>query len=122
MVRGDNVVCAACQARDRRVLTFVETLDFQVVLNILYDLVVHVCVDFYISRKIRSNTMVISLGFEGSANKLGIGIVSGGDVLSNCRKTYITPPGVGLYFYSPREKCPWKKGSNTRKLNNSLCI
>ncbi|VVC33114.1 Gcp-like domain,tRNA N6-adenosine threonylcarbamoyltransferase Kae1/OSGEP,Peptidase M22 [Cinara cedri] len=44
--------------------------------------------------------MVISLGFEGSANKLGIGIVKDGEVLSNCRKTYITPPGEG---FLPRE-------------------
>lgn len=40
--------------------------------------------------------MVISLGFEGSANKLGIGIVRNGEVLSNCRRTYITPPGEGF--------------------------
>uniref|UniRef100_R4G573 Putative o-sialoglycoprotein endopeptidase n=1 Tax=Rhodnius prolixus TaxID=13249 RepID=R4G573_RHOPR len=37
--------------------------------------------------------MVVSLGFEGSANKLGIGVVRDGEVLSNCRRTYITPPG-----------------------------
>lgn len=43
--------------------------------------------------------MVIALGFEGSANKLGIGIVKDGKVLSNCRKTYITPPGEGIYYY-----------------------
>uniref|UniRef100_A0A1B6E6R6 N(6)-L-threonylcarbamoyladenine synthase n=1 Tax=Clastoptera arizonana TaxID=38151 RepID=A0A1B6E6R6_9HEMI len=40
--------------------------------------------------------MVIALGFEGSANKLGIGIVKNGTVLSNCRRTYITPPGEGF--------------------------
>lgn len=40
--------------------------------------------------------MVISIGFEGSANKLGIGIVKDGQVLSNCRRTYITPPGEGF--------------------------
>ncbi|XP_075226027.1 putative tRNA N6-adenosine threonylcarbamoyltransferase Tcs3 [Lycorma delicatula] len=44
--------------------------------------------------------MVISIGFEGSANKLGIGIVNDGNVLSNCRRTYITPPGEG---FLPRE-------------------
>lgn len=37
--------------------------------------------------------MVISIGFEGSANKLGIGIIKDGEMLSNCRRTYITPPG-----------------------------
>lgn len=40
--------------------------------------------------------MVVSLGFEGSANKLGIGVVRDGVVLSNCRRTYITPAGEGF--------------------------
>ena len=35
------------------------------------------------------------IGFEGSANKLGIGIIRDGVVLSNPRHTYITPPGEG---------------------------
>lgn len=39
--------------------------------------------------------MVIAIGFEGSANKLGIGIVQDGKILANCRRTYITPPGEG---------------------------
>ena len=38
---------------------------------------------------------MISLGLEGSANKLGIGILKDGQVLSNPRETYITPPGEG---------------------------
>lgn len=41
------------------------------------------------------------LGLEGSANKLGIGVVdSRGKILSNVRDTYITPPGSG---FLPRE-------------------
>lgn len=40
--------------------------------------------------------MVIAIGFEGSANKLGIGIMKDGEVLSNPRVTYITPPGEGF--------------------------
>lgn len=37
------------------------------------------------------------LGIEGSANKIGIGIVdSKGRILSNPRKTFITPPGTGF--------------------------
>lgn len=40
--------------------------------------------------------MVTSIGFEGSANKIGVGIVRDGEVLSNVRKTYITPPGEGF--------------------------
>ncbi|CAN7032085.1 unnamed protein product [Brassica rapa subsp. trilocularis] len=35
----------------------------------------------------------IAIGFEGSANKIGIGIVtSDGTILANPRHTYITPP------------------------------
>lgn len=40
--------------------------------------------------------MVIAIGFEGSANKIGVGIVRDGEVLSNVRKTFITPPGAGF--------------------------
>lgn len=39
--------------------------------------------------------MVIVIGMEGSANKIGIGIIQDGVVLSNPRKTFITPPGEG---------------------------
>lgn len=40
--------------------------------------------------------MVIALGFEGSANKIGVGIIRDGEVLANVRKTYVTPPGFGF--------------------------
>ncbi|EEH58710.1 glycoprotease [Micromonas pusilla CCMP1545] len=41
------------------------------------------------------------MGFEGSANKVAVGVVrSDGAILSNPRKTYITPPGTG---FLPRE-------------------
>lgn len=40
--------------------------------------------------------MVTSIGFEGSANKIGVGIVRDGEVLANPRRTYITPPGEGF--------------------------
>ncbi|ODM94183.1 putative tRNA N6-adenosine threonylcarbamoyltransferase [Orchesella cincta] len=40
--------------------------------------------------------MVIVMGMEGSANKVGVGIIRDGEVLSNPRKTYITPPGEGF--------------------------
>eukprot|EP00796_Vickermania_ingenoplastis_P003593 gene3593-2534_t len=40
---------------------------------------------------------VIALGIEGSANKIAIGIVDEtGAILSNVRKTYITPTGTGF--------------------------
>ncbi|XP_050316214.1 tRNA N6-adenosine threonylcarbamoyltransferase [Anthonomus grandis grandis] len=44
--------------------------------------------------------MVVALGFEGSANKIGVGIIKDGVVLANPRKTYITPPGEG---FMPKE-------------------
>jgi len=40
--------------------------------------------------------MVMIIGFEGSANKIGIGIIQDGKVLSNPRRTYTTPPGEGF--------------------------
>ncbi len=44
----------------------------------------------------RSQTM-IALGLEGSANKLGVGILKDdGQILANIRDTYITPPGTGF--------------------------
>ena len=39
--------------------------------------------------------MTVIIGFEGSANKIGVGIIRDGEVLSNPRRTYITPPGQG---------------------------
>eukprot|EP01053_Blabericola_migrator_P013346 Blabericola_migrator_1__13345@NODE_941_length_5958_cov_318_391445_g653_i0_p2_GENE_NODE_941_length_5958_cov_318_391445_g653_i0NODE_941_length_5958_cov_318_391445_g653_i0_p2_ORF_typecomplete_len358_score54_76Peptidase_M22/PF00814_25/1_3e75Carbam_trans_N/PF02543_15/7_8e07BcrAD_BadFG/PF01869_20/0_47BcrAD_BadFG/PF01869_20/2_5e02_NODE_941_length_5958_cov_318_391445_g653_i047295802 len=40
---------------------------------------------------------MLALGIEGSANKIGVGIVDeNGNILSNPRKTYITPPGEGF--------------------------
>ena len=50
------------------------------------------CAVFYL----RSLSMTIAIGFEGSANKLGIGIIKDGVVLSNARTTNITPPGEGI--------------------------
>ncbi|XP_067883324.1 tRNA N6-adenosine threonylcarbamoyltransferase isoform X2 [Heterodontus francisci] len=40
--------------------------------------------------------MTIVIGFEGSANKIGVGIIKDGVVLSNPRRTYVTPPGQGF--------------------------
>jgi N6-L-threonylcarbamoyladenine synthase len=43
----------------------------------------------------------VVLGIEGSANKVGVGIVlSDGAIASNPRRTYVTPPGTG---FLPRE-------------------
>ena len=47
---------------------------------------------------------LIAIGIEGSANKVGVGIVryenGNYDILSNPRKTFITPAGQG---FLPRE-------------------
>ncbi len=44
--------------------------------------------------------VIIAIGIEGSANKIGVGIVKyfNGqyEILSNPRKTYITPAGQGF--------------------------
>ena len=43
---------------------------------------------------------IIALGIEGSANKVGVGIIKeDGTILSNPRHTYITPPGTGTHLY-----------------------
>ena len=44
--------------------------------------------------------MVVCLGLEGSANKIGVGIIQDGKVLANERRTYIAPTGQG---FQPRE-------------------
>ena len=42
-----------------------------------------------------------ALGIEGSANKIGIGIVApDGSIVANVRRTFVTPPGTG---FLPRE-------------------
>ncbi len=43
---------------------------------------------------------MIILGLEGSANKLAVGVLRDSEILSNERKTFITPPGQG---FLPRE-------------------
>jgi N6-L-threonylcarbamoyladenine synthase len=44
---------------------------------------------------------IICLGIEGSANKIGVGIVDDtGDIYANPRYTFITPPGTG---FMPKE-------------------
>ena len=38
-----------------------------------------------------------AIGFEGSANKLGVGIVrDDGEILANVRDTYVAPMGAGF--------------------------
>jgi N6-L-threonylcarbamoyladenine synthase len=40
--------------------------------------------------------VVVIIGFEGSANKIGVGIIRDEIVLSNPRHTFISPPGHGF--------------------------
>lgn len=52
---------------------------------------------------------LIALGFEGSANKIGVGVVRlDGSILSNPRRTFITPPGQG---FLPRETAVHHQGA-----------
>src|SRR5262249_61958564 len=60
-------------------------------------------------RDMGSETRTVALGLEGSANKLGVGIIAhrfydgqpcGEDILANVRHTYVTPPGHG---FQPRD-------------------
>ena len=43
---------------------------------------------------------MVALGIEGSANKIGVGIIVDGEVLANVRRTFVPPPGSG---FLPRE-------------------
>eukprot|EP00127_Corallochytrium_limacisporum_P000843 Clim_evm19s26 gene=Clim_evmTU19s26 len=52
--------------------------------------------------KIPDKEVIYALGIEGSANKIGVSVVTRnmktgqGQVLSNPRRTYVTPPGTGF--------------------------
>jgi len=61
--------------------------------------------------------MVVIIGFEGSANKIGIGVVRDGQVLSNPRRTYITPPGQG---FQPRDTAKHHRENILTVLRESL--
>ena len=60
---------------------------------------------------------VLALGIEGSANKLGVGIVKyDGEeftILSNPRKTFITPPGQAF--------SPARRHGITRRTSPGSC-
>lgn len=61
--------------------------------------------------------MVIAIGFEGSANKIGIGIIKNGAVLSNPRHTFITSPGQG---FLPRDTAKHHRKHVLEILQNAL--
>jgi N6-L-threonylcarbamoyladenine synthase len=66
---------------------------------------------------------MISLGLEGSANKLGIGIISHPSptaeplVLANLRHTYVSPPGTG---FLPKDTALHHRGWVVRMIKQAL--
>ena len=67
-----------------------------------------------------SNKRILALGIEGSANKIGVGIVSNtGEILSNPRKTYITPIGEG---FKPKETAEHHRNQILDLLDEALNI
>ena len=66
---------------------------------------------------------MISLGIEGSANKIGVGIIQhpeeGGPavVLANIRHTHITPPGEG---FLPRDTAKHHRAWALRLVREAL--
>lgn len=62
--------------------------------------------------------MTVVIGFEGSANKIGIGIIRDGEVLSNPRRTYITPPGQGKSHFCSSSDVTFP--GNRSKSNNLM--
>lgn len=66
-------------------------------LHSLHDICVFSFFFFLLFSLASTKTMALVMGFEGSANKLGVGIVDEkGNILCNVRHTYITPPGSGF--------------------------
>ncbi|ETN74378.1 hypothetical protein RB195_010728 [Necator americanus] len=61
--------------------------------------------------------MVCILGIEGSANKIGVGIVRDGEVLSNPRATFHAPPGEG---FRPSETAQHHRQQILRVLSKAL--
>ncbi|KAK6016075.1 peptidase, M22 family [Ostertagia ostertagi] len=61
--------------------------------------------------------MVCVLGIEGSANKIGVGIVRDGEVLSNPRATFHAPPGEG---FRPSETAQHHRQHILRILSKAL--
>lgn len=60
---------------------------------------------------------MISLGLEGSANKLGVGIIRDQTILANLRKTYVTPPGTG---FLPNETARHHRESIVQLIKDAL--
>src|SRR5438128_3986897 len=69
--------------------------------------------------------ILIALGLEGSANKVGVGLISHDlstgavEVLSNIRHTHITPPGTG---FLPRDTAAHHREHVLPVLNEALKV
>jgi N6-L-threonylcarbamoyladenine synthase len=68
--------------------------------------------------KARVTNKIVSLGIEGSANKIGVGIVDqDGEIYSNPRFTFITPPGTG---FMPKETAEHHRGKVLELVHQAL--
>jgi N6-L-threonylcarbamoyladenine synthase len=66
----------------------------------------------------RVTNKVVSLGIEGSANKIGVGIVDeDGTIYANPRFTFITPPGTG---FMPKETAEHHRGKVLELITKAL--
>ena len=66
----------------------------------------------------RVSSKVVALGIEGSANKIGVGIVDeDGHIFANPRFTYITPPGEG---FMPKETAEHHRGKVLQLIKAAL--
>jgi len=67
-----------------------------------------------------SEKMKYVLGIEGSANKIGIAVIDfDGNIISNPRRTYITPPGTG---FLPKETADHHRANVIPLLKESLAM
>jgi N6-L-threonylcarbamoyladenine synthase len=66
----------------------------------------------------RVTNKVVSLGIEGSANKIGVGIVDeDGTIYANPRFTFIRPPGTG---FMPKETAEHHRGKVLELITKAL--
>ena len=70
------------------------------------------------NNRARVTSKCVALGIEGSANKIGIGIVDeDGHIYANPRETYITPPGEG---FMPKETAEHHRSKILKILHQAL--
>jgi N6-L-threonylcarbamoyladenine synthase len=68
----------------------------------------------------KKTTPAYTMGIEGSANKIGIGIIdSSHKIIANPRKTFITPPGTG---FLPKETAEHHRANVLKLIQEALSI